>query len=190
MLCHCSPGPFFFSLFLLAPSIVLARFLCSSPSLAINAINRRNSHPGSLVSRLFSTLAPRRYVPFFFFFSREDSSYFFSLRLPLNCALGINQYSPSPPPLPSPRPPRYHYASVVFVRYLPPECFGDNPRISSKVDVWSLGVVFYQMLYGVRPFGEGLSQVSVMAGLKTWYCWLLVLSARPLSHSHSGYILR
>ncbi|CAN0441904.1 unnamed protein product, partial [Laminaria digitata] len=44
--------------------------------------------------------------------------------------------------------------------YLPPECFGDNPRISSKVDVWSLGVVFYQMLYGVRPFGEGLSQVN------------------------------
>ena len=48
---------------------------------------------------------------------------------------------------------------IVF-RYLPPECFGDNPRISSKVDVWSLGVVFYQMLYGVRPFGEGLSQVT------------------------------
>lgn len=47
----------------------------------------------------------------------------------------------------------------VAGRYLPPECFGDNPRISSKVDVWSLGVVFYQMLYGVRPFGEGLSQV-------------------------------
>lgn len=45
-------------------------------------------------------------------------------------------------------------------RYLPPECFGDNPRISSKVDVWSLGVIFYQILYGVRPFGEGLSQAS------------------------------
>lgn len=48
----------------------------------------------------------------------------------------------------------------AFDRYLPPECFGDSPRISSKVDVWSLGVVFYQMLYGVRPFGEGLSQVG------------------------------
>lgn len=47
-----------------------------------------------------------------------------------------------------------------FDRYLPPECFGDNPRISSKVDVWSLGVIFYQILYGVRPFGEGLSQVG------------------------------
>lgn len=32
--------------------------------------------------------------------------------------------------------------------YLPPECFakGDAPpRISSKVDVWSLGVIFYQV---------------------------------------------
>ncbi|CBJ26310.1 Tousled-like protein kinase [Ectocarpus siliculosus] len=46
--------------------------------------------------------------------------------------------------------------------YLPPECFGDNPRISSKVDVWSLGVIFYQILYGVRPFGEGLSQEKIL----------------------------
>lgn len=52
------------------------------------------------------------------------------------------------------------YSLTVSSRYLPPECFGENPRISSKVDVWSLGVVFYQMLYGVRPFGEGLSQVT------------------------------
>ncbi|CAM9986686.1 unnamed protein product [Scytosiphon promiscuus] len=46
--------------------------------------------------------------------------------------------------------------------YLPPECFGDNPRISSKVDVWSLGVIFYQILYGIRPFGEGLSQEKIL----------------------------
>lgn len=61
-----------------------------------------------------------------------------------------------------------------FDRYLPPECFGDNPRISSKVDVWSLGVIFYQILYGVRPFGEGLSQVGGTAAAR-----LSTFDARP-----------
>lgn len=47
--------------------------------------------------------------------------------------------------------------------YLPPECFGkgESVRISSKVDVWSAGVIYYQMLYGMRPYGEGKSQENV-----------------------------
>lgn len=69
--------------------------------------------------------------------------------------------------------------------YLPPECFAKGgggsdsssnvnittnegrgnshipPRISSKVDVWSAGIIFFQMLYGYRPYGEGKSQEHV-----------------------------
>lgn len=40
---------------------------------------------------------------------------------------------------------------MLFYRYLPPECFvmgKGPPKISSKVDVWSVGVIFYQCLYG------------------------------------------
>ena len=48
--------------------------------------------------------------------------------------------------------------------YLPPECFmtDDNVRISNKVDVWSIGVIFYQMLFGRRPFGDGQSQDAIL----------------------------
>jgi tousled-like kinase len=36
--------------------------------------------------------------------------------------------------------------------YLPPETFASsNPVLSNKVDVWSLGVIFYEMVYGYRP---------------------------------------
>ncbi|CAM9317043.1 unnamed protein product [Ectocarpus fasciculatus] len=53
--------------------------------------------------------------------------------------------------------------------YLPPECFTKDKskvrfiicRISAKVDVWSVGVIYYQMLYGKRPFGEGLTQHTI-----------------------------
>lgn len=54
---------------------------------------------------------------------------------------------------------------LLFCRYLPPECFvvGKNPpKISSKVDVWSVGVIFYQCLYGKKPFGHNQSQATIL----------------------------
>lgn len=34
---------------------------------------------------------------------------------------------------------------------------------SNKVDVWAIGTIFYQMLFGKRPFGDGLSQDKVLS---------------------------
>ena len=41
--------------------------------------------------------------------------------------------------------------------YLPPEAF-DSPRISTKLDVWSAGVILFQMVFGVKPFGNNVTQ--------------------------------
>lgn len=59
----------------------------------------------------------------------------------------------------------FRLSNCVFHRYLPPECFvvGKNPpKISSKVDVWSVGVIFYQCLYGKKPFGHNQSQATIL----------------------------
>lgn len=51
--------------------------------------------------------------------------------------------------------------------YLPPECMvmeanqDEPPKISNKVDVWSTGVIFFELLFGKRPYGHGQSQEAL-----------------------------
>lgn len=57
--------------------------------------------------------------------------------------------------------------------YLPPECIytrsDEITKISNKVDVWSTGVVFFELLFKKRPFGQGQPQEALvraaMAGI-------------------------
>lgn len=53
--------------------------------------------------------------------------------------------------------------------YLPPECFmlgKTPPKISSKVDIWSLGVIFYQCLYGKKV---RLNTYLILQGFKLFF---------------------
>jgi len=78
--------------------------------------------------------------------------------------------------------------------YLPPECFktgGAPPKISSKVDVWSTGVIFFQMLFGVRPFGEGLTQEKVLSDRTMLQATQVIFPTKPaISNEAKAFIER
>jgi tousled-like kinase len=49
--------------------------------------------------------------------------------------------------------------------YQAPECFETGPtppKINSKVDVWSAGVIFFELLYAQKPFGNNMPQKKVL----------------------------
>lgn len=49
--------------------------------------------------------------------------------------------------------------------YLPPETFSSqnkNNLIDQKVDIWSVGIIFYELLYGVKPFANNISQEDIL----------------------------
>lgn len=49
---------------------------------------------------------------------------------------------------------------VGALPYMAPEVISNKEEISLKADVWSVGAILYELLTGVRPFGDGLSAVA------------------------------
>ncbi|XP_010535773.1 PREDICTED: serine/threonine-protein kinase TOUSLED-like isoform X2 [Tarenaya hassleriana] len=76
--------------------------------------------------------------------------------------------------------------------YLPPECFelSKTPMISSKVDVWSVGILFYQMLFGKRPFGHDQSQERILREETIVKARKVEFPARPAVSNEAKELIR
>jgi serine/threonine protein kinase len=60
-----------------------------------------------------------------------------------------------------------HKGGSLPVRWMAPECFGQSKRYTAKTDVWSLGVVIWQLLTGQElPYHEVHDGMDVVLGLR------------------------
>ena len=65
--------------------------------------------------------------------------------------------------------------------YQAPECFHQkSPQITHKVDIWSVGVIFYELLFGAKPFGNNQSQQSILKDQTILNAREVVFPAKPI----------
>uniref|UniRef100_A0A671SRT6 non-specific serine/threonine protein kinase n=1 Tax=Sinocyclocheilus anshuiensis TaxID=1608454 RepID=A0A671SRT6_9TELE len=77
--------------------------------------------------------------------------------------------------------------------YLPPECFvvgKEPPKISNKVDVWSVGVIFFQCLYGRKPFGHNQSQQDILQENTILKATEVQFPAKPVASTEAKAFIR
>jgi tousled-like kinase len=78
--------------------------------------------------------------------------------------------------------------------YAAPETFqkgrSEAVRINTTVDTWSLGIIFYEMLYGQRPFGDDQSQTAFASHIDAVIGKVVFPSTTKVSDAGKSFILR
>jgi|LakMenEpi03Aug12_release.lakeMendotaPanAssembly.Ray.scaffolds.fasta_scaffold4181098_1 serine/threonine protein kinase len=50
--------------------------------------------------------------------------------------------------------------------YMSPQILNEEGNYTSKCDIWSLGVIFYEILHGRTPWGKDCTQLSLAWRIK------------------------
>ncbi|KAA8588149.1 hypothetical protein FQN60_001343 [Etheostoma spectabile] len=66
----------------------------------------------------------------------------------------------------------------------------EPPKISNKVDVWSVGIIFFQCLYGRKPFGHNQSQQDILQENTILKATDIQFPVKPVSSNEAKAFIR